>query len=276
MSFGQGDQGTIKYLNQWDRKCQTGQEAIRNSKVNTLNLALEKVYSYEYYATESRKFVLNFNALWDSIDNMLPRIFGNYLNEYYLHDRDVVAKAIFDTMAIPATSRDKILNNEKYGWSNPDNLAAWFRLANMKPISRLLHPDFEGIRESCSLSNQQLLNLVGEKSVLFKLSTAMNGTIKNKVEANAIGYHDCGDSQCSSDQLISIQMTTAYLTNAPLMGKLSLNKLIHDFNQSYTNPVEYSTFCQNNPDLTCLDTLNSIKTFNKRLFNNFTFMSKVF
>ena len=45
---------------------------------------------------------------------------------------------------------------------------------------------------------------------------ALNGTIKGKVEANALGYSGC-DPFCSDDQLIAIQLSTGYLTNSNLL-----------------------------------------------------------
>ena len=59
------------------------------------------------------------------------------------------------------------------------------------------------------------------------------------------------------------------------MGKLNLNSLFNAFNTSYKYPVEYSVFCQDHPELTCIDNLNTIIIFNKLLFNNFTLMSRV-
>ena len=86
MSFGQGDQGTIQYLNQWDRIWAEGQEDLKQQQVRTINLAAEKVFNYEYYSTETRKFVLGFNYMWDAIRDILPTFYGLYLNEFYLKD----------------------------------------------------------------------------------------------------------------------------------------------------------------------------------------------
>lgn len=75
-------------------------------------------------------------------------------------------------------------------------------------------------------------------------------------------------------------MATGMLTNLTLMGDINLNKMFHNFNSSYLYPVEYNgtsqTFCRPGQDYKCLDMINSIQLFNKKLFNNFTHMSKVF
>ena len=75
-------------------------------------------------------------------------------------------------------------------------------------------------------------------------------------------------------------MGTGMLTNLTLMGDINLNKLFNEFNSSYLYPVEYNgtsrTFCRPGQAYKCLDMINSIKLFNKKLFNNFTHMSKVF
>ena len=80
------------------------------------------------------------------------------------------------------------------------------------------------------------MSLVGEKSIIYKLSAALNGTIRNKVENTMLQYQDC-DPFCNDDQLISIQLVSGYITNTPLMGKLSLNSLFNQLNTSYLSPV---------------------------------------
>lgn len=59
------------------------------------------------------------------------------------------------------------------------------------------------------------------------------------------------------------------------MGSINLNKQFSDYNKSYLFPVEYNTFCKSAQDFKCLDTVNSIKLFNKKIYNNFTEMSKI-
>ena len=85
-------------------------------KVKTVNLAVEKVYNYESYSTQTRQFVLGFNAMEKAMKDFLPKFYALYLNEFYLKDQDVVEKVIFDTMGIKEESRSLILNHWKYGW----------------------------------------------------------------------------------------------------------------------------------------------------------------
>ena len=99
MSFGQGDQGTIKYLSEWDLDWKNKEET-KDMKVNTINLAVEKVYNYEYYSTDTRNFVLGFNHLWDNMKNTLPLYYALYLNQFYLSNKSLIAKTIFDVMGI--------------------------------------------------------------------------------------------------------------------------------------------------------------------------------
>ena len=80
------------------------------------------------------------------------------------------------------------------------------------------------------------MNLVGEKSIIFKLSMALNGTINNKLEANGLDYEEC-KFKCSDNQLIAVQLATGFLTSTPLMGKISLNGLFNDLNTSFPFPV---------------------------------------
>lgn len=166
------------------------------------------------------------------------------------------------------------MNHPTYGWQDPENLAHWMRLVNLNDEMKQSHPVFELIMEAIELSEEELMRLVGPRSALFKLSSALNGTIKNKVEANAIGYEGCVPF-CSDDQLVSLQLTTGYLTNSPIMGKLSLNKLFNQLNSSYPRSIEYSAFCDSRPDLSCIDKKNAIITFDNQVFNNFTLMSTV-
>jgi len=119
-----------------------------------------------------------------------------------------------------------------------------------------------------------LLSLVDEKSIIYKLSQALNATIKNKVEANGLGYSDC-DPFCSDEQLVAIQLSTGYLTSANLMGRINLNGFFNDLNTSYSFPVEYSKFCMDNPDYTCVNKQNSISTFLQPFLKNHTFIAKL-
>lgn len=92
---------------------------------------------------------------------------------------------------------------------------------------------------------------MGEKSVIFKLSSALNGTVQNKVETNTLNYKGC-DPFCTDDQLLSIQMSTGFLTSAPLMGKLTLDKALNELNTSYPFPIEYKKFCDES-GMACVD-----------------------
>lgn len=56
--------------------------------------------------------------MWNAIKDFLPKYYALYLNEFYLKDKDVVNKVIFDTMNIKEDSREIILNHWKYGWYN--------------------------------------------------------------------------------------------------------------------------------------------------------------
>ena len=81
MTFGQGNQGTIKYLNNWERTwAEYTADDLKKQKVSTINLGLEKVSNYEYYSTETRKFVLNFNMMWNGFKEFLPKFYALYLN----------------------------------------------------------------------------------------------------------------------------------------------------------------------------------------------------
>lgn len=58
----------------------------------------------------------------ESLKSTLPRIYGEYLHNFYIHDQDVVDKVIFAQAATPAESRQLILNDKRYGWTQPSNL----------------------------------------------------------------------------------------------------------------------------------------------------------
>ena len=132
------------------------------------------------------------------------------------------------------------------------------------------------IRDAVGLSDLAMRGLTDERSTLHKLSYALNGTIKCRAEADSVRYFDC-EPFCSDDQLISIQFATSMLTNSNLMGSIHFDKQFNDFNKSYLFPVEYEVFRKANhsEEFAFLDTVNSIKLFNKKIYNNFTVMSKI-
>ena len=123
-----------------------------------------------------------------------------------------------------------------YGWKVPENLAVWFRLVHAPAGQRASLPAFELIQEAVGVSAEELLALIDEKSTLFKLSMALNGTIKSKLEAKTLNYDACTPF-CSDDQLIAVQLASGMLTNSPLMGTINLNKPLHLLNTSYSAPL---------------------------------------
>lgn len=183
LSFGQGDQGTIKYLNQWKRSIDPEDTARLNSTfLTSVNLAVEKLYNYEYYATPTRQFVLNYNFLWQSLTTLLPRFYGLYLHRFYLHDTEVVRKQVLERVTLSLDQMRCVQEDSQYGWADEEHMAHWFRLVNLREKEQMrARAEFELIRESCGLGEAELLALVGPGSVLNQLSQALNGTIKNKV-----------------------------------------------------------------------------------------------
>lgn len=142
MSFGQGNVGTIKYLNEWDLRWSEGQDDLKKTKVRSINRAAEQVYNYEYYSTESRRFALNFNFTWQAIKSMLPRMYAEELFKFYLHDQEVLAKVVFEKFGLDESTRDNLLNDLQYGWAKPETLVEWFKLVHLPAELRSIHPKY--------------------------------------------------------------------------------------------------------------------------------------
>lgn len=151
VAFGQGDQGTIKYLDQWKRLLPNNSQ--NNPTLRTLNPAIERLYGYEYYSPFSRTFTLNFNFLWQSVKDMIPNIYGLYLSQFYLHDTDTVTKAVLNPLNLPDYAKDLILNHQDYGWWVPSHLKHWFRLVHLLDEAVIREePMFETLQKSCRLT----------------------------------------------------------------------------------------------------------------------------
>lgn len=101
-------------------------------KISTINLVAEKVFDYEYISTESRRFVLMYNEMERAVRGVLPTLYSETLHQYYLRNRAIVEKTIFDQIQLKPETRDLIYSHPKYGWSNPDNLKVWIKLCHSK------------------------------------------------------------------------------------------------------------------------------------------------
>jgi hypothetical protein len=65
ISFGQGNQGFIKFLHDWDL---TPAGEFPSTPVSTINLAAEKIYNYEHLAPPARRFATLYNTLWGTVE----------------------------------------------------------------------------------------------------------------------------------------------------------------------------------------------------------------
>lgn len=78
------------------------------------------------------------------------------------------------------------------------------------------------------MTTKQVEGLVGPKSMLYKVSQALNGTIKCKIESNTYKFIDHCNPFCSNQELISLQIAYGLLTNTAIFFGVNLNKLTND------------------------------------------------
>lgn len=227
VSFGQGNQGSIKYLHNWDIQ---PINKIPEVKLNTLNIEAEKIYGYEKLATASRRFTTLYNVLWESVEKLLTRFYALHLHQFYFKYEQIVKDAIFKEIGLGEGLMDKVYNDEKYGWRDVNNFQVWVKLAHLK--NRKDYKEYEMIQEYLGISEEIMERLIGGHSMLNILSTTMNGTIKliiqnQKPSSSAFPYQPYGYKKCvpfcSNDQLVAFQLLTGNLTKFPIFVNVNLN-----------------------------------------------------
>jgi hypothetical protein len=198
VSFGQGNQGFIKYLHNWDL---TSINSLPQTPVATLSPAAEKVYNYERLATAPRRFATMYNVLWETLEQMLTKIYAFQMHEFYIKNQKIVYDSIFNEIGLTQEVKDTVYNDDVFGWKSVETFEVWVKLCNQKDRKNLR--EYEMIQEELGLSSEVLDRLVGEHSMLSTLSTALNGTIKLIVEnPKTIFYKDCVPF-CTNDQLVA-------------------------------------------------------------------------
>ena len=98
--------------------------------------------------------------------------------------------------------------------------------------------------------------------------SALNGTIATKaMQAKSFGYK-C-DGFCTNEELAAFQISSAFLTKDPLFASLGLNMKTRDLNTTFFANIEYSTFCDANPDITCMPDSTKAAFFTQHHLGNF-------
>ena len=191
-SFGQGNQGFIRYLHNWEL---TANKPLPDSPIATINLAAEKVFGYERLAPVSRRFAVMYNALWESVSGMLIKFYSAQLHQFYFKNQKVVYSAVLAEAGLDAAAIDAVYTHPQLGMKSVDTFEKWVMLAHRADFHNA--PEYEAIRDGLALDAAILERLVGPHSMLSTLSTALNGTIKLILEnPKAINYKNC-DPFCS-------------------------------------------------------------------------------
>jgi hypothetical protein len=129
ISFGQGNQGFIKYLHDWDI---TPVSALPATPISTLNLPAEKVYAYERLAPQARRFAILYNTMWRTVEEQLLPFFAFQLHGFYFQHQKIVYDAVFTEAGLPAATMDAIYKDERFGWGKVETFRAWVKLAHQK------------------------------------------------------------------------------------------------------------------------------------------------
>lgn len=72
--------------------------------------------------------------------------------------------------------------------------------------------------------------MIYERSTLYNMISALNGTIKAKLMDRTQYGYKCQDRFCSSEEIAAIQFSTNFLGKDPVFASLSLNKNIKQLN----------------------------------------------
>lgn len=95
------------------------EKTIRDSnetKINVFNVEAEKVYNYDFYAPDVRRFALAYNIVFDMLaKEFVPLFYGQYMYEYIFKNPSMVQARIFDPLRIKKDDGDKIYSHSMYG-----------------------------------------------------------------------------------------------------------------------------------------------------------------
>lgn len=87
-----------------------------------------------------------------------------------------------------------------------------------------------------------MTELIYEKSTLYNMMAALNGTIKTKLMDTSKYKFKCQDKFCSATEIAALQLGTGFLTREPVFASLSLNSTIKKMNISMPVDIEYVIF----------------------------------
>ena len=231
-SFGQGNQGFIRYLHNWDL---TANKQLPNTPLATLNLAAEKAFGYEKLAPVSRRFAVMYNALWESVEGMLIKFYSAQLHQFYFKNQKVVYSAVFAEAGLELAAMDAVYTHPQLGMKSVETFEQWVKLSHRADFHNL--PEYEAMRDGLALDAVTLERLVGPHSMLSTLSTALNGTIKLILEnPKAMNYKNC-DPICKNEQLVAFQLLTGGLTNSPAFVNVNLHETMRDLNSTLLDDI---------------------------------------
>lgn len=89
-----------------------------------------------------------------------------------------------------------------------------------------------------NLTEKEISGLVFEKSTIYNMIFALNGTIKSKLmQTKGFNYKKC-KQYCSNLELAGFQIATGFLTGGdPLFASLGLNMSTKDLNSTFFDNI---------------------------------------
>lgn len=117
-----------------------------------------------------------YNYLWNSIQSSLTRFYSYQLYHFYFKHQEIVTGVVFKEAGVNPELWDTIITHPVYGWNSVETFETWVMLCNQKNYAEL--PEFQLILESTGLSKESMDRLLGPKSMMATLTSALNGTIK--------------------------------------------------------------------------------------------------
>jgi hypothetical protein len=173
----------------------------------------------------------------------LQQFYTEYLFRFFFKDTQLVKDTVFVPLNLSSDMQNKLLEDQDYGWKTSKGLQAWMTICL---ASRNDTPIYSNIKNKLALTDKEMSNLVGNRSTMYHLTLALNGTIKNKLATgDPSTSYNCQNNVCNNDELIASQWAVSFLTKNELMKGIILDTTAKNLNNTFEKDIEFSEFCTN-------------------------------
>ena len=238
ISFQQGDLGGIDFINEWElvERPSSDVETV-NGAISTFNLGADKIYNYDFYAPPQRKIAIYYNSLLQTLTTeFLETFYAKYLHQYFFKDFSLVFATVFNPLKFDEGRAREIYNDEDNGWNSVENFNKWTRLALKGKDYALTTPFYEALIADLGLDSDQISKLLFEKSFIYDMISALNGTIMAKLMQSQSYFYKCQD-YCKNEELAAFQISSSFLTKDPPFASLGFGLSTEEFNTTLLGDI---------------------------------------